>query len=445
MRHHQAEQVRDDLASNQLVVFIGARGTGKTMLADELASEFASIDLDVVRIDIRHIDSLAAINAPLFALLGGGEGDVLSELQPPPDRRIRIIVDNCQDIYDADWMGEFQDEWRAFLTAPQMEGVVSALFLGRPLFRNVLGGRGSPLMNVAALRIAEPMSVQAVAGTFDIDLPFATAVNRKTGGHPDLTRRFIVAAENEIANMRTGVERILETEHRYLLSLVEDHTIAGIGLLADLLAAGAPVAEGTLVHMRFGSSYTAGLDVLGDLAGSGLIRKDGEQWEITADILRAVPQVTTFIRVPELQIPIDAPGEHGTAAACLYLLENTLRRLVADCLSSIESGWWPARIDEAVAGAAESRWKAERASRTAPQRETHPILYVNLGELFGVIERSDNWTQAFGLRLNMDREKYNDVRDDVLAVRNKVGHNRQITDDDMALCRAAAREFGVEC
>jgi hypothetical protein len=243
----------------------------------------------------------------------------------------------------------------------------------------------------------------------------------------------------DVARIRE-VEDFVTQNERYLLHLAQDHTSAGMGIVADLLETAHALPESTLISAHFGSSYADGQDALGDLQGSGLLLRDSAALcALGAELFRQSRAMRAFVRAPEVAIPTLTPGEHAQAAAVLYGIENRLREFIVDALRVVDRAWWPTRIPVTLVGEAESRRRQEMESPSAPDDEMHPIMYLTLGELVDVMFRAENWDDVFNLRLRRPVEATRAAAQDISAVRNKVAHNRPVAPRDIALAEAAAR------
>lgn len=436
----QFDELRDALRHHQVVALLGARGTGKTSLAQALISQYEEVGVKVVMLDARDAEDILDLNGPVAAALRCSH-ETLTPEQLGPDDVVRIIVDNCHEFYDRPWFPYLQEQWRALLSLEAARGRVGLLLLGRPLFRHVAGGHGSPLLTIGPILLVRPLTEIEVIERFGIAEEVARAVKRKTGGHPWLTRMLLEAIDRDVSNLGGAIEQFVNQHQRYLTRLAEDHTLAAMGVLADLVEAGHPIPDATLITAHFGSSYSDGQDALADLTASGLITRVEDTCQIAAELLRKAPAVRQFLRAPATKIPTTAPDQHDEGARIFYLIENRLRELIVQSLGSVDRAWWQTRVPSTFIGEAETRRSAELESPAAPEQEPHPIMFLSLGELFEIVQMKENWTQVFAVRLRRTAELVRDAARDLVAVRNKVAHNRPISGDDLELARNAARRL----
>jgi hypothetical protein len=439
---HQLSEIRDALASHPVVALVGARGTAKTLLADRLIGELERSAVTVVRLDARDAETPRDLNVAIARALQC-EADDLTAGNLPEGRVVRVVIDNCHEFYDKKWFPYLQEQWRALLSSASARGRVAILLIGRPLFRRVAGGDGSPLLNIGPTLATRPLSVAEVSDAFEVTPEVAAAVVRKTGGHPALTGALIAAIEGEIARMGNVISGFISAQERYLLKLAEDHSLAALALLADLTRSDAPVAHATLIAKHFGDAFIDGQEALRDLIASGLVKREGANLIVAAELLRQVTAVREFIRVPTFELSDEPPDEHNEAAALLYGVENRLRRLIAETLGAIDAAWWPARVPTEFVAEAELRRRAELDSAAAADSDYHPILYLSLGELFDLIWKRENWDQAFSVRIHRTLPMARDSARDVTAVRNKLAHSRPVNRADVDLLRAGARRLGL--
>ena len=186
--HHQVDEIRDTLAAGQLAILIGSRGTGKTRLINDLAAAYAKDGVQCLRLDVSAAESIVDLNRPVADVVNAPDDDLL-QARPDHFLRLRILLDNAEVLHAQAWRDGFQNTWRAFLSSEVARGRVSALIAARPTLRDLLGGEASPLLNIAAKKTVRPLTRDEIRETFAVDDGTATALHRKTGGHPRLDRR----------------------------------------------------------------------------------------------------------------------------------------------------------------------------------------------------------------------------------------------------------------
>ncbi|MCA1704639.1 MAG: hypothetical protein LC808_15805, partial [Actinobacteria bacterium] len=372
MSRHRSEAIRDLLRRHQVVTVIGARGTGKTAIADRLLDAWRGSGITPLEIDAGQVDDPAGLTDPLAGALSCDPDNLTAELLPP-NQVLRIVVDRCDQLSGTTWFAFVQERWRALLSSRAARGRVGVLLLGRPLLRQVAGGRGSPLLNLGPVVATRPLSAEEVGQQFHVELGVARAVHRKTGGHPQLTGRLIDAIGGELGNLGSAMAEFLEGNERYLMRLAEDHTVTGLSVLEDLIDSAQPIPQVALIGRHFGSAFSDGLDVLTDLEGAGLVRRERDRCCLAADLFRNASHLRQFIRAPDARIPIESPGLHTDAAVLTYTIENCLRQLIVDQLSAVEGAWWPTRVPSTLVGEAESRRKSEQEGPGSSKERLHPI------------------------------------------------------------------------
>jgi len=436
------ETLRAALRHQQLVALIGARGTGKTIVADALSDRLASNDVVVVRLDAREAEDAIDLNGPLAAALGCPNDELTSE-RLEPGRVVRVIVDNCHEFYDRPWFPYLQENWRELLSSEGASGRIGVVLLGRPLFRHVAGGHGSPLLGLGPVLVVRPLSPADIHKQFTVTKELAQAIHRKTGGHPALTRYLLDAVEYDITNIGTAITAFVNEQQRYMLRLAEDHQLAAMGILADLIEAKKRLPEPPLIHAHYGTAYSEGQEALNDLAGSGLIARSNGGCELAAELLRETPAVRQFVRAPKPAIATIPSREQAQCAQDIYAIENRLRALICESLGAIDRAWWRTRVPTTMLGEAESRRNAEIESQAASEQDLHPIMYLTLGELFEIVLSKENWSGVFAIEMKRSAEMMRGVSRDLVAVRNKVAHSRPVSETDLELARNAARRIGL--
>lgn len=440
--HHQVDEIRDTLAAGQLTVLIGSRGTGKTRLINDLTAAYAKDGVRFLKLDVSAAKSIVDLSRPVARVLNAPDDDLL-HVRPDADVRLRIFLDNAQALHAKAWRDSFQNSWRAFLDSDAVRGRVSALLAGRPTVRDLLGGDASPLLNIAVKATVRPLTSTEICENFDTDETTASAVHRKTGGHPRLTEALWRACEGSIDQFARVVPNFERAEAQYILRLVEDHSLHASAVLGDMISAGGHVGEEALLDRWFVHPYTAGYACLDDLVGSGLICRQDGFCEIGADLIRS-ERVRRGLKLSAAVIDVDPPTEHADAARLLYRVENTLRLRLVEGLESIDPFWWPTRVaDREVVAGAELRRTAEADSALAPSEGLHPIMYIDLNDLFEIMAEAQNWTEVVSIRTGLTAAAFAELRGTIVSVRNKAAHNRPLTSGDVAMLRAAAERLGI--
>lgn len=99
-RDHELDDVDGRLRAGRLVTLIGPGGVGKTALADEAAARARDrFALGSRRVDLTRVDDADAVPGALAAQLGFESFPAL--LDAPGDRKVLLLVDNCEHLLDA--------------------------------------------------------------------------------------------------------------------------------------------------------------------------------------------------------------------------------------------------------------------------------------------------------------------------------------------------------
>jgi hypothetical protein len=229
------------------------------------------------------------------------------------------------------------------------------------------------------------------------------------------------------------------------LQLIDDHGSGTRAVLADLLDAprSAIVAQSAIIARHFGGSSVLGRDTIDDLVASGLVERVGESCKLGAEILRTDRDIRRYLAAPHFSVVDEPSTEHAEAAQCLFRSENRLRRLVGTALADFEEMSWPSRFPASVVREVEQRRESEGDSLAPPSAEVHPIAYLTFGELVDSILQEANWEQVFRLRLGMSRDAFTHAALAIMAVRNKVAHNRPVNARDLTVLRLALERLDL--
>ena len=99
-RDHELDDVDRRLQAGRLVTLVGPGGVGKTTLANEAVARAAGrFALGSRRVDLTRVDDADAVPGALAAQLGFESFQAL--LDAPGDRKVLLLVDNCEHLLEA--------------------------------------------------------------------------------------------------------------------------------------------------------------------------------------------------------------------------------------------------------------------------------------------------------------------------------------------------------
>lgn len=436
------EKLKAALTSNQIAVVIGARGTGKSLCADELTRDWEALGIDVLRIDASKARFPEDLNVPLAAALAC-DGSRLTAEELGDDRVVRVVVEKCDRLFDQAWVGEWQERWRALFTDRAAEGRLAAVLFGRPLFRQIAGGDSSPLLNAARVLPVEPLGVPEIESLHGLDERTANAVRRKTGGHRDLTAMLTQELAESKNDFRTAMKRLVDARRSYIAQLVQDQSLGGRSLLGELLLGTGSVHESALIQRHFGSAHADGLEAIEDLRGSGLIeRSEAGDCTVAAALLRKVEGLREVAAAPEMSMPSHEAEVMDACWRALFRSENELRMLVAERLRTVDPVWWVSDVPPEVRGAAEGRKRREGTIAATEEPQSHPLMYLTLDELFSLI--FCNWDRVFrAVFAPLSQETVEGLAQKFAAIRNRLAHSRPVSADQLQEFETLLRRLGL--
>lgn len=438
-----AERVKDLLHTNQLVVTIGARGTGKSHCVEQLCRTWRDLGVQVLRLDAATAKKPQDLDLPLTAALGCSDTELTARFMPE-DRVLRVIVDRAEYLYDRSWLGDLQEHWRALLSDGASRGRLAIVFFGRPIFRQIAGGDSSPLLNAGPVITPCPLTVGEIEQAFGADESCAAAVRRKTGGHPQLTATLLDAIDNDVGGMGGAIDGFVADNHRYVMKLIQDHPLAGRAVLAELLEARSAMHHAALVRRHFGSAHADGMDAIDDLEASGLLaRGKGGDCAVGAELLRSIDGLRGLLGSPTVVVADYDREVMGKAARLVFVAENRLRKLVAESLTNADPAWWVSRVCPELRGDAEGRREGEGEVLSLEDMHLHPIMYLNLGEVFDLIYEKENWNRIFRAIFPAKKTRVEDSARRFSALRNRVAHSRPLSPQALEDLEAAIRQLGL--
>lgn len=123
---------------------------------------------------------------------------------------------------------------------------------------------------------------------------------------------------------------------------------------------------------------------------------------------------------------ITGANENAEVYPYVYILENSLRKLILDTYQS-DPKWWETRAPKAVKDHADYIKKAEKKHDWLPNRGNHPIYYVGLEALFKII--SKNYNPSFK-KVFTDQGNLRTWINECLPIRNLLAHNIRIKKEE---------------
>jgi hypothetical protein len=139
-----------------------------------------------------------------------------------------------------------------------------------------------------------------------------------------------------------------------------------------------------------------------------------------------------------------APEENIKIYCYLYSIETALREIIIELLSAIDGSlWYKKRLPGDILGKYCKGIEFERSIKWSQLVPHHPIYYIDFPDLKKIIEREDNWRDAFR-SIFSKREIVDSLFSELEVIRNKVAHNRKATTLDVEIARIAY-EKSSEC
>lgn len=132
---------------------------------------------------------------------------------------------------------------------------------------------------------------------------------------------------------------------------------------------------------------------------------------------------------------IDEANLNNKAYPHIYVIENTLRKVILSAFGDNNTWWNENIVPKEVIDYAEKIRQAESKHPWMPKRGKHAIHYVGLEELKKIINK--NWNPHF--EWIGEAEKFRLWVDELIPIRNMIAHNCPITKPDLQLTETKAR------
>lgn len=131
------------------------------------------------------------------------------------------------------------------------------------------------------------------------------------------------------------------------------------------------------------------------------------------------------------------PEENIRIYCHLYIIENAVRELIVELLSAIDGPrWYKKRLPGDVLGKYREGVEFERGIKWFQLIPLHPIYYIDFPDLKKIIERDNNWQDAFK-RIFSRKDILSSTLGEVEFIRNKIAHNRKANSRDVEIVRGA--------
>lgn len=131
------------------------------------------------------------------------------------------------------------------------------------------------------------------------------------------------------------------------------------------------------------------------------------------------------------------PSENVEIYCYLYSIETALRELIIDSLGDIDgSRWYKKRLPGDVLEKYRKGIEFEKGIKWLQLVPHHPIYYIDFPDLKKIIEREDNWEDAFKPIFSR-KDILSSTLSELEFVRNKIAHNRKATYKDVEIVTGA--------
>jgi len=131
------------------------------------------------------------------------------------------------------------------------------------------------------------------------------------------------------------------------------------------------------------------------------------------------------------------PKENIEIYCYIYRIETALRGLIIESLRAVDgSRWYKKRLPGDVLKKYREGIEFEKSLKWFQLVPLHPIYYIDFPDLKKIIEREDNWKDAFK-RIFSRKDICSSTLGELEFIRNKIAHNRKATPKDVEIVRGA--------
>jgi hypothetical protein len=139
---------------------------------------------------------------------------------------------------------------------------------------------------------------------------------------------------------------------------------------------------------------------------------------------------------PKIRIH-DLPGQNVRCFKLMYAIENGIRELIIETLANFDGRlWYKHRLPADVLEKYREGIELQRRTKWINLIPHHPIYYVDFPDLRKIIERQDNWKDAFST-IFARKDLISATLAELEPARNALAHNRKLAAGDLIILEAA--------
>lgn len=130
------------------------------------------------------------------------------------------------------------------------------------------------------------------------------------------------------------------------------------------------------------------------------------------------------------------PKENIEIYCYLYRIETALREFIIDLLENLEGPrWYKKRLPGDILEKYRKAREIEKSIKWTQLIPHHPVYYIDFPDLKKIIERSDNWKDAFK-KVFSRKDILSSTLSELEFIRNSIAHNRKSTQTDVTIVKA---------
>lgn len=135
------------------------------------------------------------------------------------------------------------------------------------------------------------------------------------------------------------------------------------------------------------------------------------------------------------------PAGNLEVFSLIYQIENSLRELIIETLAAADGPkWYKTRLPGEVLAKYREGVSFERSIKWSRLIPHHPIYYVDFPHLRQIIINAKNWNSIFSPIFGR-REIFEGNFVELESIRNRVAHNRKLSEGDIAIARGIQQVF----
>ncbi len=134
------------------------------------------------------------------------------------------------------------------------------------------------------------------------------------------------------------------------------------------------------------------------------------------------------------------PENNTVAYELLYKIEVGLREFLIDTFGRENQKWWKQRLPPDILEKLKKGRESEKKIKWVDLLPHHPLYYIDFPDLGKIIDRNDNWRDAFQDFFG-DKSVFCGGLKELEPIRNKIAHSRRLSENEVYMLKGNIAKF----